>query len=39
MIPELWFAAGLWIAYTLVAGGAVYLLVVLTREWRAGRLW
>jgi len=39
MIPETLFAMGLWIAYALVAVGAIYLLAVLAREWRAGNLW
>jgi hypothetical protein len=38
-IPEAAFAAGLWTALALVAGGAVYLLVVLWREWRRKSLW
>lgn len=38
-IPEYAFSAGLWIAVALVAAGAVYLVVVLVREWRNDSLW
>lgn len=38
-IPLIAFEAGLWIALSLVAAGAVYLLVVLLREWRSDSLW
>lgn len=39
MIPVAVFEAGLWAAYALVAAGALYLLTVLVREWRTGKLW
>ena len=38
-IPEGAFAAGLWISVCLVAGGAIYLVVTLIREWRRRSLW
>jgi hypothetical protein len=39
VIPEVVFSVGLWAAYAFVAVGALYLLAVLVREWRAGTLW
>lgn len=39
MISSDIFGPGLWIAYVLVAAGAFYLLAVLAREWRDGKLW
>ena len=39
VIPETVFAIALWTAYGLVAAGAVYLAVVLVREWRSKTLW
>jgi hypothetical protein len=39
MIDVTVFTASLWIAYALVAASAVYLLVVLLREWWGGNLW
>lgn len=38
-IPEAWFSILLWGSLVVVASAATYLLVVLVREWRDGRLW
>ena len=39
IIHEGIFSAALWLAVAIVACGAVFLLVMLVREWRQGRLW
>lgn len=39
MIPSGVFAVGLWAAYFFVGVAALYLITVLVREWRAGKLW
>ena len=39
MVPAEVFSALLWGALGVVALAAVYLLVVLVREWLAGELW
>ena len=39
ILPASAFTLGIWLAYILVACGAAYLLVVLVREWIAGKLW
>ena len=38
-VPQLLFEVALWSALAVVGAGAVYLLVVLVREWRRGELW
>lgn len=38
-IPGTVFDGMLWLALVGVALGAVYLLVVLVKEWRSGQLW
>ena len=38
-IPLSVFTAGLWLALMGVAAGALYLLVILIREWRSDSLW
>ena len=38
-VPQMVFDAGLWFAIAAVTAGAVYLLIVLVREWRRGELW
>lgn len=38
-IPRVVFEIGLWAAAGVVAAAALYLLVVLVREWRDGQLW
>ena len=38
-IPGAVFDGMLWLALVGVALGAVYLLVVLVKEWRSGQLW
>jgi hypothetical protein len=39
VIPETVFVVMLWAALVIIAGGAVYLLAVMIREWRDGNLW
>lgn len=39
MIPDALFGFGLWIAYVLVAAGAVFLLMMLVKEWKNNELW
>lgn len=39
MIPEIVFTIMLWAAVVIIAGGAVYLLAVMIREWKDGNLW
>lgn len=39
IVPAFVLSAMLWAALAAVASGAVYLLVVLVREWSAGELW
>lgn len=39
MVPEALFTVALWGSLGGVSLGAVYLLVVLVREWRDGDLW
>ena len=38
-VPQLVFEVGLWAALAAVGAGAVYLIVVLVREWRRKELW
>jgi hypothetical protein len=38
-VPAFIFDGMLWSALVGVALGAVYLLVVLVREWKSGQLW
>lgn len=38
-IPMLLFQVILWLALVAIAGGVVYLLVLLVDEWRRGNLW
>lgn len=38
-IPQDLFVVALWAALAAVATAALYLLVVLVREWRRGELW
>ena len=39
IVPAWMFSLALWSSLFVVAAAAVYLLVVLVREWRDGRLW
>lgn len=39
MIPSTLFGLGLWVAYVLVGTGAVFLLVMLVKEWKKSELW
>lgn len=39
IVPASVFSFALWAALSVVAVAAIYLLVVLVREWRDGTLW
>ena len=39
IIPDWIFELVIYISLLAVTGGAVYLLVVLSKEWRRGELW
>jgi hypothetical protein len=39
LIPQSVFTAALWLALVVVALAAIYLLVMLVREWLKGELW
>lgn len=39
LVPNALFVVGLWCAVVAVSVGASYLLTILVKEWRAGKLW